>query len=215
MDNTGLDADTLYYIYAFDDSDTLTLEASETAWELDADTGVPVMIGDETRTLCGMLYTAAGTPGTFVDSDARRLLANYYNRQRKDLHGTYSADRTFNNTANWADVNSEISLEFLTWADEAVFMAASGTVSTNSGGNASHMGFGIDSTTTPTSDVGQTISASNQRNAWSLSLSKILTEGRHLLSLLGRVSGGTATLCTATDTSIGTSKAHMWADVMI
>jgi|SRR6185503_17561126 len=213
LSNSGLTAATLYYIYAFDSGGTLTLEASTTAPAIDADTGVKIKNADASRTLVGMVYMGAGTPGTFIDSVTRRLCLNWFNRRSLDLHGTYSADRTFNGTGAFADINSEISLEFLSWADEAVFAAASGTVSNSSGGQASHMGLAVDSTSTPISDVGHTITNANQRQAWSLSLAQLQSEGRHLLSLLGRVSGGTATLCTATDTSIGTSKAHLWASV--
>lgn len=213
--NTGLTAATLYYIYGFESSGALALEASATGHVTDSDFGVEVKSGDATRTLLGMAYMGAGSPGTFIDSETRRLLANWFSRRLRDLHGTYSADRSFNGTGAFADINSEISLEYLSWADEAVLMAAAGSVSNSSGGQASHMGFGLDSTSVATADVGHTISNGNQRQAWSLVITKAQSEGRHLLSLLGRVSGGTATLCTATDTSIGTAKTHMWAQVHI
>lgn len=210
--NTGLTAATLYYIYAFDNAGTLALEASTTAHSKDATTGVEIKTGDATRTLVGMVYMGAGSPGTFINSVTRRLLLNWFNRATLDLHGSYSADRTTTSTT-FADINSEISLEFLSWADEAVEMGAAGTVSNNSAAQASHMGFGIDSTSVATADVGHTISNANQRQAWSLWIAKQQSEGRHLLSLLGAVSGGTATWTTATNVSIGTAKTHMWAAV--
>ena len=212
LSNSGLTAATKYYIYAFDSGGTLTLEASTTGHVVDADTGVEIKSGDASRTLIGMVYMGAGSPGTFINSVTRRLLLNWFNRASLDLHGVYSADRTFSGTS-FGDINSEISLEFLSWADEAVEMAAAGTVSNNSAGQASHIGFGIDSTSVATADVGHTISNANQRQSWSMWMAQKQTEGRHLLSLLGAVSAGTATLVTTTAVNIGAAKTHMWATV--
>jgi hypothetical protein len=63
--NTGLTAATLYYLYAYDNSGTLTLEASTTGHVTDSDTGVEVKSGDVSRTLVGAALMGAGTPGTF------------------------------------------------------------------------------------------------------------------------------------------------------
>jgi hypothetical protein len=65
LSNSGLVAATLYYIYAFDNAGTLTLEASTTGHAVDATVGVEIKSGDATRTLVGVASMGAGTPGTF------------------------------------------------------------------------------------------------------------------------------------------------------
>jgi hypothetical protein len=210
--NTGLTEATLYYVYSYDDSGTLTLEASTTGHSADADTGVQIKTGDASRTLVGKVYMAAGTPGTFVNSTAKRLCLNWFNRAALDLHGTYSADRNTGSTT-FAELNTEIRVEFLTWDDEAVDAGAAGTVSNTSGSQASHMGLAFDSTTVPIADVGHTISNGNQRQAWSLWVSTRLAAGFHFLTLLGAVSGGSMDLVTATNVGIGTAKTHLWASI--
>lgn len=210
--NTGLTQATLYYIYVFDSSGTLALEASATGHSTDADTGVEIKTGDASRTLVGMVYMDTGSPGLFRNTTSKRWCLNWFNRRSLDLTGTFSADRSTNSTT-FVEINTEIRMEFLTWADEAVQIMGAGTVSTSSGGNASHSGIGIDSTTVATADVGNTITATNQRNPWSVSVWKMLSEGYHFATLLGGVSGGTATWTTATAINIGTSKTFMWAQV--
>src|SRR5688572_22392808 len=81
VDNTGLSAATLYYVYAFDSSGVLALDApSTTAPATDADTGIRIKTGDATRTLVGMIFTDAGTPGTFANSETKRWCLNWFNR---------------------------------------------------------------------------------------------------------------------------------------
>jgi hypothetical protein len=211
--NTGLTAATLYYVYAFDSSGTLTLEAVTTVPATDADTGVRIKTGDATRTLVGMVFMDAGTPGTFVDSTAKRWCLNWFNRRALDLTGTYSADRTTTSTT-LAEVNTEIRLQFLTWADEAVAVGASGTMSNSGAGQASGTGLGIDSTTVATQIGAFTSTGANLRGPIGAWASKTLSEGSHFAALLGVVSGGTCTWATADAVETnGAAKTRLWATV--
>src|SRR6185436_10943304 len=107
LSNAGLTAATLYYVYIFDSAGTMTLEASTTGWAAASDTGIPTKSGDATRTLVGMVYMDAGSPGTFVDSSAKRFCLNYYHRRTLNLTGTFSSDRTTASTV-LVELNSEI-----------------------------------------------------------------------------------------------------------
>lgn len=210
--NTGLTAGTLYYIYAFDNSGTLALEASVTGHATDSDFGVEVKSGDATRTLVGMVYMDTGTPGTFVNSTAKRYCLNWFNRRTLDLTGTFSADRTTTSTS-YTEINSEIRLNFLTWADESVHVSISGGAANGTNGQATSEAIGIDSTSSPSAESQCTAGAANQRQALAVSLTKTLSEGQHFATLLGGVSGGTSTWWTATNITTGTIKTRMFGSV--
>src|SRR6185503_14640432 len=111
LSNSGLTAATLYYIYAFDNAGTLELEASATGHSPDPDTGVEIQTGDDSRTLVGMVFMDAGTPGTFVDSTGKRWCLNWFNRRVLDLTGTFSTDRATSSTT-FVEVNTEIRMQY-------------------------------------------------------------------------------------------------------
>lgn len=78
--NTGLTAATMYWIYAYMNAGTMTLEASTTGFTEPVTEGGAYKTGDVTRTLVGGVYTGAGTPGIFVQTRGKHLVASYYNR---------------------------------------------------------------------------------------------------------------------------------------
>jgi hypothetical protein len=206
----GLSASTLYYIYAFDSGGTLTLEASTTGHVTDATFGIETKSGDATRALVGMAYVDAASH--FVDSTAARHLANWFNRRSLDLTGTFSADRTTVSTS-YTELNTEIRINFLTWADEAVEVSISGGAANSANGAATSAAIGIDSTSAPSSEAQCTAGAVNQRQSLSVAMSVILSEGHHFATLLGGVSNGTATWWTATDLVAGTVKTRIFGSV--
>ena len=210
--NTGLTAATLYYVYAFDSGGTLTLEAVVTAHAVDADTGIRIKTGDATRTLVGMVFMGAGSPGTFIDSATRRLCLNWFNRRALHLTNTFSADRT-TTSGTFTEINAEIQLEFLSWVDEAVLVGIGGTQQMSNAGQAVSTGIGIDSTTVSSQSQAYTAASSPQRGPLALWLSTTLSEGRHFATLLGAVSANTGTWETADAAASGASKARLWATV--
>ncbi|MEJ2719488.1 MAG: choice-of-anchor R domain-containing protein, partial [Deltaproteobacteria bacterium] len=84
----ALTADTLYYVYLYDNSGTLTLEASATVPTLSE--GILVKTGATTRRYLGMIYPrelyndGTGYQGP-VDCMDSRLVLNHYNRAPKTL----------------------------------------------------------------------------------------------------------------------------------
>ena len=213
VSNSGLTAATLYYVYAFDSAGVLALDApSTTAPATDTDTGIRIKTGDASRTLVGMIFTDAGTPGTFVDSTAKRWCLNWFNRRALDLTGTFSADRTSTSTT-FAEINTEIRLQFLTWADEAVWMGASGTAGNSNAGQASSSALGIDSTTVASQASAAASGGVGQRHPLGLGLSTTLSEGSHFVTLLGAVSANTSTWYSADTISTGSSKVRLWGTV--
>ena len=117
--NTGLTASTLYYIYAYSNSGTLTLEASTTAPANDSTYGHKIKTGDASRTLVGMVYMNTGTPGVFADTDTKRWVLSYRNRVDKAVQVTSGTGYT-STSAPWAEINSVLRAEFLHWGDETI-----------------------------------------------------------------------------------------------
>jgi hypothetical protein len=115
--NTGLVANTLYYVYLFlDGSNTLTLEASTTVPVVDATSGLKIKTGDATRLLVGMVRTQGSTPGQFQTSG---LTISWYKRRAiKRSSELGSNDST--GSASYVEMSSSMRVEFVTWAEEAV-----------------------------------------------------------------------------------------------
>lgn len=123
--NTGLLASTTYYVYAYMSGATMALELSTTGHS--ATNGVETKTGDITRTLVGMCRTNGSTPGQFLDNATNVCVLSYFNRLRKIGRAKFTANRTVAAAAGaFAEVNTEIRVNFLTWADEPVRQAICG-----------------------------------------------------------------------------------------
>src|ERR1700760_1751542 len=72
MSNSGLSSGTLYYIYAYLSSGTMTMEGSATAWALDSTGSYRIKSGDSTRTFVGWVSMGTGSPGVFESSAIAR-----------------------------------------------------------------------------------------------------------------------------------------------
>lgn len=209
-DTTGLSASTLYYVYAYDSSGTLTLELSTTAYSVDTVTGLAIKTGDDTRLLVGLVRTNASTQ--FADSATQRFCLTWFNRHHRHATNTFSADRTTTSTS-FVELNTEIRIEFLAWSDEAVYAGASGGLANNTLGNTNQSGLAFDGTT-PTSTSGAvSYTGATATNLGTLAGAVVttLTEGYHYLTLVGRVSAGTGTWF-GTDAS-NTAKCRLWLDL--
>lgn len=186
----GLSASTLYYVYCYDSSGTLTLEASATAPTADSDTGVQIKTADTSRTLVGMLYTNGSTQ--FADSATSRTVLSYYNR--KNLYGqnAFTAQRTTSSTT-FAELNTEIRITFLTWADEAVVVGTIGTSSSNTSTTPVITGIGIDSATVASFSTGSFGGAGTASPlAAAMSAPTSLAVGNHYITVLGKTATGIA-----------------------
>lgn len=146
--NTGLTAATLYYVYAYMNAGTMTLEASATTHATDATTGVEIKNGDATRTLVGMVYMNAGTPGTFADTVLLRYVATWFNRRRRELYAGPFSPSSKTNTS-YAELDSGLRLQFIAWADEAWVSTVTGSMYqiTAAATSITYLGIGADSTT--------------------------------------------------------------------
>lgn len=191
--NSGLAASTLYYLYAFNNAGTVNYEFSATAHSADTATdnyGVEIKTGDATRSLVGMVYTASGTPGTFVDTDAFRCVVNWFNQKSRPLNGSIIGGSTASVTL--VELNTAFRVGFLTWANEAVCLSLGAVASNATAGQSTGVAIGIDSTTVASGNVGQMFAASGGNSGGAIAVyNGTLTEGFHFATALGDVSGGT------------------------
>jgi hypothetical protein len=185
---TGTTATTLYYVYAWMNAGTMTLEASTTAHATDATTGVEIKSGDATRTLVGMARPIAGP--AWVDSQTQRFVASWFNRQTKNINGPATAAASTASTT-FIEVTSAARAEFLAWADAAVLVTASGNAQANTTTLLVGLMAGMDNTTPAASQPSIMYMANaGVQYAMSHSASFQPTEGYHFLSPMGNVNNG-------------------------
>jgi len=189
ISNTGLAASTRYYVYAAMSGGSMALELSATGHEQSA-TGVEVKTGDASRTLVGMIYTTANTPGQFVDTGANRNLANWFNRRQINAATGTIVDTTTNTAFEELTGGRAV---LLSWADEAVVVEVIGSVQSNSAGNNVHTtSVGLDGSTTGA----QTVSTTYAANVEFPAIARAVVhpaEGMHFAAAMGKVSTGTGT----------------------
>ncbi len=187
--NTGLAASTLHYVYAYMSAGVMTLECSTTGHSTST-AGVEVKTGDATRTLVGMCYTNASSQ--FQDGGAVIGVLSYFNRQRKLGKAKFTANRTLSASVGvFSEVNAEIRVNFLTWADEPVRQAICGGWTVT--GAATGYGYAsIDNDT-----AGQrawNATSANTTSAFSSVDERYVSEGYHFGSLTGNCASGTNVL---------------------
>jgi hypothetical protein len=170
LDTTAYNASTLYYVYAYWTGTAIALELSTTAYQFDYDSsnsGIAVKIGDNSRTLVGLIYLDANKE--IVNNVQNNTVINWYNQSVNFLAGqlsaailppeewiNYAAEVTarFNpsdpfNAANWQEIGtvSDNKINYLAWPgtlgrQPAVVMGISGTGIIDGEGQALRIIFG-------------------------------------------------------------------------
>jgi hypothetical protein len=147
---TELTPGTTYNIYAYMNCETMTLEASATAWVIDTESGLPVKSGDASRTLVGKARVVSGP--AWQDGGARIFVLSYFNRRKKTAKNALPATTTTTSTSFVELDATNGRTEWLTWGDANVDVSSTGTAIGNSVANAI-VGVGIDGTTATGSTV--------------------------------------------------------------
>jgi hypothetical protein len=189
---SGLTPSTLYYIYAYMSTGTMTLEASTTAAATDTSTGMKIKTGDATRTLVGMVRPIFGP--AFVDTAAQRLVKSWFNPLEVAGSGSFTAGRTVS-AGSYAEANTEIRNEFLTWANEVVRATFTGSWQSTGGATTNYLAIAFDGT----KSGGALQSSTTLLLPAALATSEALTEGYHYATLIGKVSSANYTLASGTD----------------
>lgn len=144
---------------------------------------------DPTETLVGMVYV--GAMSSISDTVTKRDVASWFNRHRKTCRNSFTMNRTTTSTS-YAEVNSEIRCEFVTWGQDDLRWSIAGTAS-----NAATSSKGVYATleidTTAQVEEAEISSSASSRGNVSQSGSNGVTEGWHYITLLGKTDGNTAT----------------------
>jgi hypothetical protein len=180
-----LAANTTYYVYAFMNAGVLTADFSVTGHTSSAtagNVGVEIKIGDDTRTLIGMIRTG-GTGGVqFMDTAAMRFVLSWFNRRGKSLGGSQTGTYIF--SGSWQEISSAARVNFLTWSDECVAYTHTGYMQAYDTDLGMYAGLGLDNTTSPFAST-YTV----QRATWSSDVSFAgmteMSEGFHFMTPLG------------------------------
>lgn len=195
ISNGSLSASTLYYVYAFMSSGTMTLELSATG-HATGTTGIEQKTGDATRTLVGMIYT--NTSSQFVDSPTQRLCMNWFNRRDIAAYNILSANRSTTSSTPVEITTAAERVQILNWGDQTVITTVGGVGSQNTAGSFSTFssldGSTAGAVSTISPPAGQA-SAMCPSNPW------IVAEGFHYGAILGTATAGfTATWPASTNT---------------
>ncbi|WP_172168409.1 hypothetical protein, partial [Paraburkholderia elongata] len=188
--NAGLTASTLYYVYASWTGAAIQLNFSTTGHST-ASNGVEIKTGDGTQTLVGMIRTF--TDGTFINTSQYSYLLNWFNRKTiaANINGT---SVNFSNTGALAEISATYRVNFLTWADEAVYSQSDGGY-TNNGINDNKVQNWIDGSSFGPA-VDSYIPVANTLAVFVSAGAGTLSEGFHYSTLAGAVTAGTASIST-------------------
>lgn len=193
LSNSGLSATTFYYVYAWMNSGTMTLEASATAPAIDSTYGHRIKTGDATRALVGMCRTNGSSQ--FVDTAAQRFVRSWHNDRGVALTGTAVSGSA---TTATSAADSGARTEWLSWANEVYEVSAVGNFNNSSPGSVVGVGIGLDSASvisSPTVGFQCPASSNSYQAPFHTRLAgQGLTEGYHYASGLFYVSGATGTL---------------------
>jgi hypothetical protein len=181
---TGLTPSTLYYIYAFMNSGTMTLEASTTVPATHTD-GTRIKTGDATRALVGMARPVTGP--AWVDSVTRRFVRSWFNRRALNMENAFTVQRATTSTT-FVELNAEIRCEFLIWEDEVLNASISSYATCAS--NFTLATIAVDTTVNRSPASAPAIFGSDGA-CIAATGSFVLSTGYHFATYVARVSGGT------------------------
>lgn len=184
---------TLYYVYAFMDSGTMTLEFSATTGPEPASSalGVAYKNDDPTRTLVGLVRTTSA--GLFANTLSQRFLRSYFHDPGvicSDNTGTSYVKTSTSGT--YGDLDANLRCEFIVWSRDSVTALGSlnlgfDSVYTGAALNAG-CSLALDGTTI-SQKFGEVALAAHGGSATAHGASQALSEGYHYLALLWTLAG--------------------------
>lgn len=184
-----LSANTLYYIYLWNNGTSYVLDASTTAPAVDSTSGIKIKTGDATRVYVGAVRTNGSSQ--FSDTDGARNVVSYFNPQPKTSKTYFSTQRNTTSTS-WIEVNSEIRNGFVNIEGRPVEYSITGAASNNTMNDSVNTAIGFNGTTP---ENGWTLSVPYTANApFAIGVGGYktgLTDGYNYATLLGEVFAGT------------------------
>jgi hypothetical protein len=210
--NTGLSADTTYYIYAVTSDDTVitSLEASTTAYDYDTSSNIAKKqgTGNEDRLFVGMIRTDASSQ--FVDHSTQRFVRTCFNDSGVSLAGAAVGGGTSQPsfTAQTSVGTFTGGLEFLAWGNEWLDISWVGYHRNNTAGANCTMQMYQNGAVTPFGiEVANTSNAANDVHAFHCrNVAATGTGGYNFINGYSKVSSGTMT--TTNSQLIGHTRGH-------
>ena len=186
---TSLTPGTTYYIYAYMNAGTMTLEASTTTHATDTTTGIEIKSGDATRTLVGMARPITGP--AWQDVINQRFVISWFNRRPIQCQAGLGSTTT---TTSGTPVELATSLrnEFLAWADSSSSFTFDGYASNNTFAASVVTTMAIDGTLVD-GYCAFTNNVANQIGPLSVTGIATVSEGYHYATPFVNVSSGTGT----------------------
>lgn len=189
--NAGLAPNTTYNAYVYYDSaqGILKPELSTTGHGADSVSAVEVKNGDNSRTLVGMCRT--NSAAQFVASAKQQFCISWFNRKWLMSNSGFLANRSITSTS-YAEIDSEIRCEFLSWGYDHPVMVG-GWVSSTSPGHVVDTAVGVNGSTMLANLVSRSdIAVAN--TAYPIGVSGVFSvvEGYNYITLLSRSPSGDA-----------------------
>jgi hypothetical protein len=193
---SNLAASTLYLVYAFLNSGTVTADFCTTAHATSTtvgNEGVEIKSGDDTRTLIGMVFTNASAQ--FQQSSTFVGVISWFNR------GSFALEQGVANlsttTTSLINLSASGLLSLLNWGGEAVYVSMTGAQFV-SGASFCQLAVGIDGSfgSAATALGNSSVSyATTTADSVTVGGFAVLSEGLHVFwAALGATNGGTANL---------------------
>lgn len=108
----ALSADTLYYIYVYDNAGTAALSANALAPSIDSDTGFAVLPTTDKYLCVGMIYLNSS-----AEIDDEYMVSSYFNRRLKTNRAELSSNATTTSTS-YVEASTDLRCPFLLWDDD-------------------------------------------------------------------------------------------------
>ncbi|PWT90377.1 MAG: hypothetical protein C5B54_07290 [Acidobacteria bacterium] len=127
--NQSLAQNTFYRVYAFDNAGTLTADFSVVGHETSntpGNVGTEIKIGDDSRSLIGIIYAESGT-AQFIDDRFRRYVRSWFNDPGIHLQRWFTASRATMSGIP-VSLNPEILIAWINFADELITLTYTGGV---------------------------------------------------------------------------------------
>jgi len=190
----NLAANTLYYVYVFNNGGTLTADFSTTARATSSTSGnigTEIKSGDDSRTLIGLIRTNASSQ--FADSATQRFVQSWFNRKPLAARNAFTANRT-TTSSSYVELNTEIRIEFVCWSDQVVTASVNGPAYINSASqDYIFTSVGFDGTTNNDFAAAYSNNVYGIVNAGYTYNKAGLSEGYHYATVLGKNNAGSLT----------------------
>lgn len=190
---SNLASSTLYYVYAFNNSGTVTFDFSTTTHARSTtagNVGTEIKSGDDTRTFLGLIYTNSSSQ--FADTGQTRHVASWFNPEKKLATLTYGSSRTLAGSP-WTEYNSSDRISWVTIASRPVDIQIQCTTSLDAVAIL-YIGVGIDGTAIRPIRLYAKETSANAEMNMSASNHYEASEGYHYSTIIGGVGSGTATI---------------------